>query len=123
LVKQDFGITLKDLDEILELTSYFLSPTGPTHLDKLLFESLNLHTSEGTGILPNSLLHLKRWGNHLHSYKTSTTDNQLEFSEFRKHSTIATLQEAFQVIKGKEGLESNCTMVVQNTLSTAEKNC
>ena len=47
LVKQDFGITLKDLDERLELTSYFLSPTGPTHLDKLLFISLNLHTNEG----------------------------------------------------------------------------
>ena len=46
-IKQDFGITLKDLDEKLELTTYFLSPTGPTDLDKLLFNSLNLHTYEG----------------------------------------------------------------------------
>ena len=51
LVKQDFGITLNDLDERLELTSYFLSPTGPTHLDKLLFVSLNLHTNEGEFIV------------------------------------------------------------------------
>ena len=47
LFKQDFGITLKDLDEKFELTSYFLSPIGPTHLDKLLFYSLKLHSKEG----------------------------------------------------------------------------
>ena len=47
LFKQDFGITLKDLDEKFELTSYFLSPTGPTHLDKLLFYSLKLNSNEG----------------------------------------------------------------------------
>ena len=47
LFKQDFGITLKDLDKQFELTSYFLSATGPTHLDKLLFYSLKLHSTEG----------------------------------------------------------------------------
>ena len=47
LFTQDFGITLKDLDEKFELTSYFLSPIGPTHLDKLLFYSLKLHSKEG----------------------------------------------------------------------------
>ena len=59
-----------------------------------------LFTNLGTGVLPNSLLHLKRWGNHLHSYKTSTSDNEIEFSDFRQHPKIATLQEAFQVIQG-----------------------
>ena len=47
LFTQDFGITLKDLDKQFELTSYFLSATGPTHLDKLLFYSLKLHSTEG----------------------------------------------------------------------------
>ena len=47
LYKEDFGITLKDLDETFELTSYFLSSTGPTHIDKLLFNSLNLHANQG----------------------------------------------------------------------------
>jgi len=120
-IKQDFGITLKDLDEKLELTTYFLSPTGPTDLDKLLFNSLNLHTYEGTGVLPNSLLHLKRWSNHLHSYKISAAETNIKLPDFDSHPNIATLQEAFQVILGKEGIETNIKMVVQNTMTAAEK--
>merc|ERR1712110_375812 len=76
LFQKAFGITLKDLDEKFEQKSYFLSTTGPTHLDNLLFRCLKLHTREGTGILPNSLLHWKRWGNHLHSYKISSSDSE-----------------------------------------------
>jgi len=121
LFKQDFGITLKDLDEKLELTSYFLSLTGPTDLDKLLFNSLNLHTHEGTGILPNSLLHLKRWSSHLHSYKISTAGSDIKLPDFGPHPNIATLEQAFQVVLEKQSLETNNTMVVQNTMTSAEK--
>merc|ERR1739844_309204 len=113
LFQKDFGITLKDLDEKFEQKSYFLSTTGPTHLDNLLFRSLKLHTSEGTGILPNSLLHLKRWGNHLHSYKKSSRDSEFHFPEFAQHHQILTLEQAFQVVQGK--------MVVQNTMTPADK--
>merc|ERR1712018_897353 len=118
---QDFGITLKDLDEKFELTSYFLSPTGPTHLDKLLFYSLKLHSTEGTGILPNSLLHLNRWGNHLHTFKLSTNSIEINLPEFTQHQSISTLQEALEVITGKQTTTPNNNMVVQNTMSAAEK--
>merc|ERR1711936_859246 len=114
LFQKDYSITLKDLDEKFEQKSYFLSTTGPTHLDNLLFRSLKLHTSEGTGILPNSLLHLKRWGNHLHSYKISSSENsEFHFPEFAQHHQILTLEQAFQVVQGK--------MVVQNTMTPADK--
>merc|ERR1711936_827540 len=114
LFQKDYSITLKDLDEKFEQKSYFLSTTGPTHLDNLLFRSLKLHTSEGTGILPNSLLHLKRWGNHLHSYKISSSENsEFHFPKFAQHHQILTLEQAFQVVQGK--------MVVQNTMTPADK--
>jgi len=121
LFKQDFGITLKDLDEQFELTSYFLSPTGPTHLDKLLFYSLKLHSNEGTGILPNSLLNLKRWGNHLHSFTLSTNSSETELPEFNQHQNISTLQEALEIITGKQSVKTNDIMVVQNEMSAADK--
>jgi len=121
LFTQDFGITLKDLDEKFELTSYFLSPTGPTHLDKLLFYSLKLNSNEGTGILPNSLLHLKRWGNHLHSYRLTTNSSETQLPEFNPHQSISTLQEALEVITGKRTERTNDIMVIQNTMSAADK--
>ena len=72
----------------------------------------HLFTNLGTGVLPNSLLHLKRWGNHLHSFKISTTDNEIEFPDFRQHPNIATLQEAFQVIKGNNIIFFLCRFYV-----------
>ena len=67
-----------------------------------------MFTNLGTGVLPNSLLHLKRWGNHIHSYKTSTTENEIEFLDFRQHPNITTLEEAFEVIKGNNIIFSLC---------------
>ena len=55
----------------------------------------------GTGILPNSLLHLKRWGNHLHSYRLATNSSETQLPEFNPHQSISTLQEALEVITGK----------------------
>ena len=55
----------------------------------------------GTGILPNSLLHLKRWGNHLHSYRLTTNSSETQLPEFNPHQSISTLQEALEIITGK----------------------
>merc|ERR1712018_613475 len=118
---QDFGITLKDLDEKFELTSYFLSPIGPTHLDKLLFYSLKLHSKEGTGILPNSLLHLNRWGNHLSTFRLSANSSETQLPEFAQHQSISSLQEAFEFITGKQSVRKNYIMVVQNSMNAPEK--
>merc|ERR1712223_697211 len=118
---QDFGITLKDLDEKLEMGSYFLSPTGPTHLDKLLFYSLKLHSKEGTGILPNSLLHLNRWGNHLSTFRISSNSSETQLPEFAQHQSISSLQEAFEFITGKQSVRKNHIMVVQNSMTAADK--
>ena len=61
----------------------------------------------GTGILPNSLLHLNRWGNHLHTFKLSTNSIEINLPEFTQHQSISTLQEALEVITGKTWIKNN----------------
>ena len=55
----------------------------------------------GCGVLPNSLLHLKRWSSHLQSFNKSQSKEKATFPDFNQHPKLATLQEAFEQIKGR----------------------
>ena len=59
------------------------------------------------------MLHLKRWGNHLHSYKISSSENsEFHFPEFAQHHQILTLEQAFQVVQGKSMFLVNLRTIV-----------
>ena len=62
------------------------------------------------------MLHLKRWGNHLHSYKISSSENsEFHFPEFAQHHQILTLEQAFQVVQGKSMFLVNLRTIVDRT--------
>merc|ERR1712223_2294870 len=80
-----------------------------------------LHSLSGTGILPNSLLHLNRWGNHLSTFRLSSNSSETQLPEFAQHQRISSLQEAFEFITGKQSVRKNDIMVVQNSMTVADK--
>ena len=65
-----------------------------------LYNKYLIYTILGTEILPNSLLHLKRWSAHLQSFNESKAEKEIKLPDFSHHPSIGTLQEAFQVLKG-----------------------